>query len=92
MTWQEATKSSDSSKVELDFSKEVIQSLSKSEAERLLPGASDAERQEKADEITKRMVSLEANRDHILCCIHFTADASNVSDFARLCHMMQNLS
>lgn len=54
---QEAKPDSDgSSKMDLEFSKEVISSISKTEAERLLPGGSDAERKEKEMEITKRMV------------------------------------
>ena len=54
---QEAKPDSDSSsRVDLEFSKEVISNISKTEAERLLPGGSEAERKEKEMEITERMV------------------------------------
>lgn len=57
---QEAKQETDSSNgPDLEFSKEVIQSISKTEAERLLPGGSEAERKEKEQEITRRMVSSE---------------------------------
>ena len=56
------------SKVDLEFSKDVISSISKTEAERLLPGGSDAERKEKEMEITKRMVRNLPDLEFITCC------------------------
>lgn len=53
---QEAKPDSENGKVDLEFSKDVISSISRTEAERLLPSGSDAERKEKEMEITKRMV------------------------------------
>ena len=57
MCEQETTPAKDDSKgPDLEFSKDVIQSISRTEAERLLPGGSEEEKKEKELEITRRMV------------------------------------
>ena len=68
---QDAKPDSENGKVDLEFSKDVISSISRTEAERLLPSGSDAERKEKEMEITKRMVR---------CCCYLQAS----SGFANL--------